>query len=117
MTYENKIRRGKRKGEMKETHGQEIVSEIKVCPECYVLRTGEKPVKAQVKSPGPRGFEKVRPHRPKDDRPKRKWRNPRKGKGKSTAQAKGKQTDTQPERKRPVVQVVNKLSKLPIVKE
>lgn len=113
--YENKIRRGKRKGEIKETFGREIVREIKVCPECYVLHTGDQPVKYVAKVQEQPKFER-RPRFSKDDRPRnKKWRNPRKGKGKF--EAKGKQTATQPEKKKPVVQVINPLSAAPIVKE
>lgn len=101
-TYENVIVKGRRKGETYETHGREIMSETKVCPECYTLITGLKPAQA-IKTTKPvvrESFKKQRPHR--EDKSRKKWSN--------------KPRASKPSQKKPVVQVVNPLSSVPIVK-
>lgn len=102
--YENKIRRGKHKGKMKRTEGWEIAKEIQVCPECYEKLTGEAGIKARP-DPKPPKISSSRP-RFKDRPPKKKWQNPRKKKG-----MKAKNSTPPPEKKKPVVEVINRAKK------
>lgn len=105
-TYENKIRRGKQKGTILTTHGSEIVKEIRVCPQCFVVLTGLKPKEAR-EAPTPPPRKKPRPSFKKKGR--KQWTNPRDRKGNKSRPKKEMK-----EKKAPVVEVVNPLQ---VVKE
>lgn len=105
-TYENKIKRGKQKGTILTTHGSEIVKEIRVCPQCFIVLTGEKP-KAAREAPVTPPRKKSRPSFRKKE--KKQWTNPRDRKGNKNRPKKEVK-----EKKAPVVEVVNQLQ---VVKE
>lgn len=97
QVYSNEILKGKERGKYKRTEGTEIIREISVCPGCYKELTGEAPAAARPAKP-PTITEDLTPAR----RPykKKPWKNPRR---------KGKHADKQTERKKPIVEVVNRL--------
>lgn len=105
-TYENKIRHGKQKGTILTTHGSEIVKEIRVCPQCFVVLTGERPRAARAVPTAP-PHKKTRPSYKKRD--KKQWTNPRDKKN-----YKNRPKKEVKEKKAPIVEVVNQLQ---IVKE
>ena len=121
MTYEHKVKRGKHRGEIYTTTGREIAQEIKVCPECYVLKTGEKPVQrhqhVRVEEEVGSVVRPKKARRFNDEGPARqkKWKNPRNNKKGKFAKKEGNVPAEQ--KKAPVVEVVNPLSQVPIVKE
>jgi len=104
-TYENKIKRGKQKGTILTTHGSEIVKEIRVCPQCFIMLTGLKPKEAR-EAPTPPARKKARHSFKKKGR--KQWTNPRDRKGNKNKPKK------EVEKKAPVVEVVNPLQ---VVKE
>ncbi len=96
QVYSNKIITGKEKGNFKRTEGTEIVRQVSVCPGCYKKITGETPA-ATRPAPAPFIIEDLTPRRPHK---KNQWKNPRR---------QGKYADKQTERKKPIVEVINRL--------
>lgn len=98
--YENMIHRGPHKGEMLVTEGTEIVKEIKVCPTCYEIFTGNKPaipLPSNRTTIDPNVTKRHRKYSERDNRPRQ---NPR-----------------QNQQRKPVVEVVNPLTSLPIIRD
>lgn len=95
-TYVNWRKKGRR-DEMKiETHGEEIVEEISVCPECYFNITGLQPARsAQPMAPVPK-----RRHRRRMSEEQRTWRNPKRP---------NRKNKDEPVKKKPVVEKVERL--------
>ena len=101
--YENTIKRGKNKGSIKHSSGEEIVKEIRVCPPCYRLLTGEEP---RIYRPIVKRVSVKNKY--KTNRAQKKWESPKARKSTHKGQKKKKV-----DKKVPVIEVVNPL---PIVK-
>jgi hypothetical protein len=104
--YEKVHKRGKLKGTVETIKGSEIVREIDSCPQCFLRITGQQP--KEYIPPPPPVIEEEEIERPKKRRRKKKWINP-----KGRLNKFRKQVEKEP-KKKPVVQVVNKLQ---VVKE
>lgn len=72
-TYENPVyKNGKPSSKVQFTQGTEIVEEIRTCPKCFTKITGNIPLKAI-----PQKAQVVTKSTFKDERPRKKWKNPR----------------------------------------
>ena len=72
-TYENPVyKNGKPGSKVQFTQGTETVKEIRVCPKCFAKITGNAPIKAI-----PQKTQVVTKSSFKDERPRKKWKNPR----------------------------------------